>query len=307
MFSKQKILPSLFYMTLYRIRLISTLIIVCVATSICPTLIAWWVWRELLNMYAIYVLFYRSKETSPADVNMYIIIMYIASVTLFARIIFDNTLIFTLGLLAKLNLAPIHSPVISMSSKMSPRVILSFFILPKLPYLLICSEVSFSTFIIPAILVIYPCVKLAPSEIIRFSLVISSNALAFAFSIDINLRLYRFLRAIVWGYLVRVLAQIKNVNIKDNYYDFRFLFNIMLPIPRSYSWLIKIIILQERSSVVNFHVLWWLTVMMSLPFWYVLCITLVNYNKVSNDPESRSINMLFPLFISRIFSFMFLV
>jgi len=148
-------------------------------------------------MYAIYVLFYRSKETSPADVNMYIIIMYIASVTLFARIIFDNTLIFTLGLLAKLNLAPIHSPVISMSSKMSPRVILSFFILPKLPYLLICSEVSFSTFIIPAILVIYPCVKLAPSEIIRFSLVISSNALAFAFSIDINLRLYRFLRAIV--------------------------------------------------------------------------------------------------------------
>lgn len=276
-------------------------------TSMSSNSIMWWVWRELLNLYAIYILFYQSKETSPADVNTYMVIMYLASVTLFAGIIFDNIIIFSLRLLSKLNLAPIHTPVINISSKISPGSILSFFILPKLPYLLMCSEVPNSIFVIPAIIIIYPCAKLAPSEIIGLSLVVSSNAMAFAFSIDINLGLYRFLRAVIWGYLIRVLSSIKNVSIKDNYYDFRYLFNMMLPIPRSYSWLIKIIMLQERSLLVNFHVLWWITVIMSLPFWYVLCITLVNYNKFSNDPELRSVNLLFPLLISRIFSFIFLV
>ena len=294
-------------MTLYRIRLISTILIIYIATSMSSTLIIWWVWRELLNLYALYILFYQSKETSPADVNTYMVIMYLASVTLFARIVFDNSIIFSLRLLSKLNLAPIHSPVINISSKISPRSILSFFILPKLPYLLMCSEVPSSIFVIPAIMLIYPCAKLAPSEIIRLSLVVSSNALAFAFSIDINLRLYGFLRAVIWGYLIRVLSSMKNVSIKDNYHNFGFLFNIILPMPGSYSWLIKIIMLQEGSTLASFHVLWWITVIMSLPFWYVLCITLVNYNKFSNDPESRSVNILFPLFISGIFSFIFLV
>ena len=123
-----------------------------------------------------------------------------------------------------------------MSSKIAPNFILSFFILPKLPYLLICSESPSSLFIIPAIVLIYTSTKLAPSEILRLSLVVSSNALAFAFSIDISFRICRFLRTVVWGYLVTVLSPIENVSIKDNYYIFRYLFNIILPIPRSYSW-----------------------------------------------------------------------
>ena len=271
------------------------------------TLVLWWVIRELMNLYAIYVLFHHSKETSPADVNTYMVIMYLSSIVLFTRIFLDSTIIFNLGLLAKLNLAPIHSPVVSMSSKISLNAILSFFILPKLPYLFICSESPSSLFVIPAVVLIYTSTKLAPSEILRLSLVVSSNALAFAFSIDIALRLYRFLRAVVWRYLVTQISTIKNVCIKDNYYSFRYLFNIILPMPRSYSWLIKIIIIQERSLIMNFHVLWWVTIIISLPFWYILCITLVNYNKFSNDPELRSVNILFPLLIAGILAFMFLV
>ena len=294
-------------MSLFRIRLTITLIILYLISYLTSTVLLWWVIRELLNLYAIYILFYHSKETSPADVNTYMVIMYLSSIVLFTRSFLDNTIIFNLGLLAKLNLAPIHSPVVNISSKISLNSILSFFILPKLPYLFICSESPSSMFIIPAIVLIYTSTKLAPSEMLRLSLVVSSNALAFAFSIDIVLGLYRFLRAVVWGYLVTLLTSIKNVCIKDNYYNFRYLFNIILPIPRSYSWVIKIIILQERSVIINFHVLWWVTIIISLPFWYILRITLVNYNKFSNDPEVRSVNILFPLFMARIISFIFLV
>ena len=294
-------------MMLFRIRLTSTLFLIYSISYLASNVLLWWVIRELLNLYAIYILFYHSKETSPADVNTYIVIMYLSSIVLFTRSFLDNSIIFNLRLLAKLNLAPIHSPVVNMCSKISPNAILSFFILPKLPYLFICSESPSSLFIIPAIVLIYTSSQLAPSEILRLSLVVSSNALAFAFSIDMSLRICRFLRAVVWGYLVTILSSIKNVSIKDNYYNFGYLFNIMLPIPRSYSWVIKVIILQERSAILNFHVLWWLTIMMSLPFWYILCVTLINYNKYMSDSEVRSPNMLFPFFISCMLSFIFLV
>merc|ERR1712002_1286857 len=184
-------------MMLFRIRLTSTLFLIYSISYLASNLVLWWVIRELMNLYAIYVLFHHSKETSPADVNTYMVIMYLSSIVLFTRIFLDSTIIFNLGLLAKLNLAPIHSPVVSMSSKISLNAILSFFILPKLPYLFICSESPSSMFIIPAIVLIYTSSKLAPSEILRLSLVVSSNALAFAFSIDIVLGLYRFLRAVV--------------------------------------------------------------------------------------------------------------
>ena len=269
-----------------------------------PSILQWWIIRELINLLAIYYLFYCSKETSASDINMYIYTMFHATLVLFSGIMLESDVIIRARVLAKLGLLTIHRPVIAICSKLNLSSILIVIIAPKLPYFLICSELPDSLFIIPRILLSLICINISPSECVRFSLVISSNALAFAFSINMESRLIAFARALIWGLLVGIVDTIKNVSIKDNYINYRYLFNIILPLPRSYSWLIKIIIFADRYPL-NFYVAIFAIVFITFPFWYVLSITALNKNKFSNDPEIGTINLLIPLAFTIIIVYIF--
>ena len=283
-----------------------TIILFRFVTCLLNSTIEWWVIRELINMLAIYYLVFTSKETSESDVNTYILIIFRASSIVFLGCVTSSNVVLSVRVIAKLRLVPIHNPVLNMCSKLNLSSLVIFIVAPKLPYFLICSELPVSLFMIPARLATILSFFVGPIECVRFALVVSSNALAIAFAVDLRLRLLSFGGALIWGVLVTVLYKESNVSMGDNYNNFRYLFNIILPVPRSYSWILKVTIIQE-SVLLNFYAISFLVVLMSFPFWYVVCITAFNKTKFVNDPEVKRVNMVQPLLYTCIFAYIFIV
>ena len=128
---------------------------------------------------------------------MYMLIIFRASAIVFLGCVTSSNVILSVKVIAKLGLVPTHNPVLNICSKLNLSSLEIFIIAPKLPYFLICSELHVSLFIIPARLAPILSFFVGPIECIRFALVISSNALAMAFAVDLRLRLLSFRRALI--------------------------------------------------------------------------------------------------------------
>lgn len=70
--------------------------------------------------------------------------------------------------------------------------------------------------------------------------------------------------------------------------------------------MLKVTILQE-SILLNFYAMSFLVILMSFPFWYVVCITAFNKTKFANDPEVKRVNLVQPLLYTCMFIYIFVV
>lgn len=272
--------------------MLNIIYIFCITTLISSifvsSLLRLWLIREILNLLVYYVVFKISKETSSSDIIQYIFIIFRLSIVILIRIIDNNLLLLILRLWRKLRMFPLHTPVIRIVNKLHHSRIIFFFIIPKLPYLAICSLIPTKFFILPIVRIFLISRNLSSNESLRVTLVISTITIALIFSISISFRLIIYFRRILWRIVIHALNF--NNNTKFQKRNNRLLLNIILPIPRRYSWVIKMILAQYRILSFNFSFIF--VILSSMPIYYILIIFLkhnyISYNSL--QPNSITIN-----------------
>ena len=233
-----------------------------------PDLISLWIIREVINLLAIYSLLTKHKESSASDVIQYIFILFVISLLLILGIIIRiNSLIF-LRLWGKLGLAPLHQPVINIATKLRNKLVLTFFILPKIPYLVIRSCLPTTFFLFPIIILMLIARKFSSNEPVGITLIISTLAIAIVFTLSITVRFFIFIGTIIWRVFLKQLDITTNL-VNQTRYSYNTLLTLF-PVPRSYSWIVKAYLLQYASF--SFLILMFLIIISALPMWYILLV-----------------------------------
>jgi len=258
------------------------LLIICCFTN---SIISLWLVREIMNLLACYLFVKNSKETSVSDLMQYIFILLRISVVLLIRITESNTILIFIRLWGKLGIVPLHIPIVNIVSKVHPSIIVSFFIIPKLPYFLIGSQISPSIVMFPIIAFILLFTRtLTNKEKLRITLSVSSMTLFIIFSINIIIRRFLFRLTLIWRLGIRYLAITGNPSAYN--LETRVLINIMLPIPRGYSWLAKVIVTQIRPlsfiSIVLFAII------SSLPAFFIISFFFKHFNSSYTSMKATS-------------------
>ena len=255
------------------------------------SLVRLWLIREVLNLLIYYVLFKTSKESSSSDIIQYIFIMFRLSMLMIIRIILEDNILIFIGLWGKLGIYPFHTPTLAMMSKIQDKVVLFLFILTKLPYLLLCSLCPSSLFLIPSLGILFLTRSLTPKESIGVAIVVSSTSLALIFSISINFGLIVYARRMLWGVLVSLLSRYANT--KHQKANHGLVLNMLLPIPRSYSWIIKTALAQY--GVVSLITSIMIITISCIPAYYVISIYLKHNNTGYSSLRASSLHSALPI------------
>lgn len=275
--------------------MLNIIYIICIITIISSifvsSLLRLWLIREILNLLVYYVVFKISKETSSSDIIQYIFIMFRLSILILIRIIDNNLILLIIRVWRKLRMFPLHTPVIRIVNKLHHSIIIFFFIIPKLPYIVLCSIVPTKFFILPILRIFFISRNLNSNESLRVTIVISTTTIALIFSISISFRFIIYFRRILWRVVIYTLNY--NNNTKFQKRNHRLLLNIILPIPRGYSWVIKTMLAQY--SVLSFNFSFIFVILSSLPIYYILIIFL-KYNNISyNSLQANSVTLNYTL------------
>lgn len=245
-----------------------------------------WLLREVINLVSLYVLVYVSKDTSPADMLQYIYVVFIFSLILFTRIYRSDEFAILLRLWRKLGLFPFHRPLLNLSSKISKEALIFFWIIPKLPYLIILPYINIYPILVGIIGIISLTRMMNRHELVGFVIVISSTSSALLFSIELHIRIFIFVYTIFWGTLLIILDNIKKNN---NFYNIVTL-TMLIPLPRGYSWAIKVML----SEVGTYNVFAFITVIVItvIPTYvlleYIARLLIAIWNKFNPRPKRRS-------------------
>nr|BBB04274.1 NADH dehydrogenase subunit 2 [Salpa thompsoni] len=252
--------------------LFPSLLLMCGFTS---SLMALWLIGETMNLLACYLFVKNSKETSVSDLMQYIFILLGMSVVLLIGITESNTTLIFIGLWGKLGMVPLHMPMVNMVSKVHPSIIVSFFIIPKLPYFMMGFQISPSMVMFPIISFMLLFTRtLTTKEKLGITLSVSSMTLFTAFTLSVGFGIFLFSLTVIWGLGVGYLSNTGNTNIKS--LETGILMNIMLPVPGGYSWVAKVIVTQlnllSYLSVVLF------AIMSSLPAFFIMSFFFKHFN-----------------------------
>lgn len=245
-----------------------------------------WLLREVINLVSLYVLVYVSKDTSPTDMLQYIYVVFIFSLILFTRIYRGDEFAILLRLWRKLGLFPFHRPLLNLSRKISKDALIFFWIIPKLPYLIILPYINIYPVLVGIIGVMSLTRMMNRHELVGFVIVISSTSSALLFSIELNIRIFIFVYTIIWGTLLIILDNIKKNN---NFYNIVTL-TMLIPLPRGYSWAIKVML----SDTSSYNVFAFITIIVItvIPTYilleYMAGLLIAIWNNFNPRPKRRS-------------------
>lgn len=274
-----------------------TCILVLPLPLLVSSLVRLWLIREVLNLLIYYVLFKTSKESSSSDIIQYIFIMFRLSMLIIIGIMMEDNILTIIRLWRKLGIYPFHTPTLAIMSKIQDKVVLFLFILTKLPYLIICSICPSSLFLIPSLRILFLTRSLTPKESIRVAIVVSSTSLALIFSISVSFGIIVYTRRILWGVLVGLLRRYANT--KHQKANHRLVLNILLPIPRSYSWIIKIALAQYRVISLISSVI--IITISCIPAYYVISLYLKHNNTSYSSLRASNLYPVLPaMYVSMI-------
>jgi len=235
------------------------------------SLLTFWLVREVISLIVIYRLLLNTKDTSSPDVIQFIFINFGISLILFTRIVSDNSVLILLRLWGKLRLSPIHTPTIAIVTNVPSNKVIMFFILPKLPYFIMCSVIPTWSFIIPVLALLLVGRDMNIPESIRYCLVVSSTTSALIFSVSSTWGIIIYSLSIFWGMLVYYTD---NTTLTDS--SSRVHLNLLLPVPGSYSWVMKMSVAQiAQLPLITIMVVILLSV---VPAWYVVKFFLQHAN-----------------------------
>ena len=260
------------------------------------SLIVMWILGEVINLYANYVLIIESKETSASDLIQYIFVILRVSVVLLIRIISDSIALIFVRLWGKLRIVPFHIPMVNMISKVQPNVIVVFFIIPKLPYFMIRSELNPYVILFPILsfLMIFTR-SLSNKETLGFAVSVSSMTILAIFSVSIIFRLIIFIITIVWRDGVRHLYN--NGNIANKKIEVGVILNILLPVPRGYSWLAKVLV--TKYFILSYASLVIFAIVSCLSAWFILSIFFKHFSltrvSIKRSPYKHSFFIIYYL------------
>lgn len=263
------------------------LLVICYFSN---SIISLWLIREILNLLACYLFVKNSKETSVSDLIQYIFILLRISVVLLIRITESNTILIFIRLWGKLGIVPLHIPIVNMVSKVHPSIIVSFFIVPKLPYFIIGTQISPSIVMFPIIAFILLFTRtLTNKEKLRITLSVSSITLFTIFCMDVTIRAFLYSITLIWRLGIRYLSITGNPSTYN--LETRVLINIMLPIPRGYSWLAKVVVTQ--LGYLSFISIVLFAIISSLPAFFIISFFFKHFNSSYTSIKATSFKWAF--------------
>nr|BBB04286.1 NADH dehydrogenase subunit 2 [Salpa fusiformis] len=258
------------------------LLMMCYFTN---SMMSLWLVGEIMNLLACYLFVKNSKETSVSDLMQYIFILLGMSVVLLIGITESNTILIFIGLWGKLGMVPLHMPMVNMVSKVHPSIIVSFFIIPKLPYFLMGSQISPSMVMFPIMAFMLLFTRtLTNKEKLGITLSVSSMTLFMIFSIDITMGGFLFGLTLIWGLGIGYLAITGNPSAYN--LETGVLMNMMLPIPGGYSWLAKVIVTQ--MGPLSFMSMVLFAIMSSLPAFFIMSFFFKHFNSSYTSMKATS-------------------
>jgi len=195
-----------------------------------------WLLGEVLGLTCMYVLVYVAKDTAPNDMIDYIFLMFYFSFILFCGIITEFELLIIFRIWRKLRLFPLHRPILNLTPKFHPISVVFFWIYPKLPYFIIVANISLLFGLISLARILILTRDSSRSELLGKIIIISSTISMFLFQTSLELRFIVFFYSTIWRFLLLCLHQ---GNVNENYFTIISLI-ILLPVPRSYSWIRKV-------------------------------------------------------------------
>lgn len=249
--------------------------ITCFASLIVMTfsssLLTFWLVGEVMSLIVIYRLLLNTKDTSSSDVIQFMFINFRMSLILFTGIISDNSTLIVLGLWGKLRLSPIHTPTMAIVANVPSSKVMMFFILPKLPYLIMSGVIPTWTFIVPVLALLLIRRDINVSESVGYCLVVSSTTSALIFSVSTTWGILIYTLSIFWRMLVYYTDHTTLTESSSRVH-----LNLLLPVPGSYSWVMKISVAQiAQLPLMSMIVVILLSVM---PAWYVIKFFLQHTN-----------------------------
>lgn len=227
------------------------------------SLLTFWLVGEVLSLIVIYRLLVNTKDTSSSDIIQFIFINFRISLILFTRIISDNYILIILGLWRKLRLSPIYTPTLAMISNVPSNKVIIFFILPKLPYFIMCSVIPVWSFIIPVVSLLIVGRDLNVSESIGYCLVVSSTTSGLIFSVSSTWGIIIYILSMFWGIVVYYTDNITLIESSSGIH-----LNLLLPVPGSYSWIMKISVAQITQLPLTSIII--VILLSVIPAWYVI-------------------------------------
>ena len=273
----------------------TTSLIVSSSLLFAKSAIGLWLLREVINLVSLYVLVYVSKDTSPTDMLQYIYVVFIFSLILFTRIYRGDEFAILLRLWRKLGLFPFHRPLLNLSRKISKEALIFFWIIPKLPYLILLPYINIYPILIRIRGIICLTRMINRHELVGFVIVISSTSSALLFSIELKIRIFIFVYTIIWGTLLIILDTIKK---NKNFYNIVIL-AMLIPLPRGYSWVIKVILSEAGTyNVFRFITIIVITVMPTyILLEYIAGLLIAIWNNFNSRPKRRSRFLIYVLIV----------
>jgi len=219
------------------LNLLKTLIVISlVVTSIVESYIRLWIMREILSLFSLYYVLESYKPFCRRTIIQFIFVMFQFSILMLIRVLLNMTFLVILRVIRKLRVMPFHSPIFALRDLLKTHSFLYVFVLPKLPYYLM-SEFGTGILVLPVWIIIILSLSFSLKENLIISLTISSTLMLILFNQNTLLRVINFVLLIIWAVF---LTSRMDYSSGEESSSIGFLtLSVILPLPRSYSMIIK--------------------------------------------------------------------
>ena len=201
-----------------------------------------WLWniREVLTLLSVYLLIKSSSYFPRSFILQYMFIIFGRSLLIILRFIWNIEILTITRILVKLTIFPFHKPTYLFLSVGAEVVIIFLLILPKVPYLIFSAYLNPLTIVLLTVLRILIISNNNSKENLAYSIVVSTCSLCIVMCNSLLTRVILFILTCLWSVSVvygkRVYSTSKYLSRCSVYMLF------LLPLPRSYSIILKIFI-----------------------------------------------------------------